>query len=760
MYLVIELYSSIVAFVVIFILFTLISKLILKKNLLKIFCKIWVDLAYLWIVFAFMLISLPVQIKWVMIGCVGLVYFLMFYVYKRRSIGSFIFYPWKEKDPEKKEINKKRIFSFLKNYIIFSIYVIVCMILSAWYFMDDGSFVKTWVEWYQINEKWNIIVDDDQDWNFHMWFFDETKNWTFETVRYDVNFDNKIDMVIANYDGGEETTKTFYDYNDQKYSLIAVTFVMFVVFTFLSFRWKNNKIENVATVLVFIIFFDILIRSVSLVSAMSMQDALEYDGCMSSTDWEWVCYDSEGVAWMEWITPESVLESQEWEDEEWSEEGSSYFGEESPWMDGLLDSADDWYSDDYYDDSDYYDDNYFPTDNTEYNSDPIDFGADNTQPNNTNTQQKNTNTKPQDFKTREKLINDKYENMSSEELINEIDKMIKPEVDAEKLKEQQYYENATETNFVWDFFNKQLEWKKYLSPKEARQINKTIWKAQDQIWWFKNISVVSKEWIKELWNWKLWVDMKKMLTKNAQTDINVTKRLEDFKWKVDRWVKTSNPKYSWMIKSHNKAIWWLEDMKKTNMSSWSKNMNKYKKVKDTLEKTTKVVWFMWDWLSMVGDYDEFSKEFNWDKTKATVATTTQTAISKTLWNNPIDAATWLASAWLNLMWFTNAGKTISKLSVWHVSKETIKDSFTTSFSEIKDIVKIQWENISKADTIAWKVWATVGWAVTTAYAWWVTVVKAWLETTTLAVRWLTSIWVNATNTVYNWVKNVFGWIFW
>ena len=71
------------------------------------------------------------------------------------------------------------------------------------------------------------------------------------------------------------------------------------------------------------------------------------------------------------------------------------------------------------------------------------------------------------------------------------------------------------------------------------------------------------------------------------------------------------------------------------------------------------------------------------------ATIMQTAISKTLWNNPVDATVWLISAWFNVLGFDNVAKEISKYTVSDISKKTLWYTYTTEYGEFDNIAPLK-----------------------------------------------------------------------
>jgi len=716
----------------------------LKKEWMKSFLKLWIDFSFVYLVISICLITIPMQVYPTLFLGILLFFVLFFYVFQSISPGSFIFIPKKITDPIKLAKIREKKKWFYKSLIFFGILIFISMIVGQWYLLDDGNFEKTLNEKYMINEDGNLLVDIYEDGTYSVWFFDETHDGNYDTIRHDLNGDGITDVAYSDWLWDGNIVEMLYDGKYERNKLFVFWFgLFFVMFMYLTFKSNKAKWVTISSIVLLVFVSNIYLTTIVFGDERNGNDAIAESRRAHEWDSDWfretemrqrIRYDDKDYNSVRWyndpyeedvdlgLDGSTRNSSEKYTDARWTRydglhawDPNRYQDEELDWQryDGWIEKT------------------------------PIQT------PSKTNSSKTTTTTKhinpPKPTK--------KYEQLEKER--KEAEEKFKKELD-QKIANDEIKENTIDfiDNSSIDAGNMYNALttidRKNLTSKEQDQLDA----FDKEIWWYKNMIWFNSWMIKDISNGLLNKEFQGMLNKNGIKSIELRDRITVFDAKIKNMIKKNNlKKYSSTIKSHKKASAWLKDFQKKNMKSWQSKINNYVWRKKSVAKAWKLIWWAVNVMSTYNDYNDFNKEFN-DSAKAVTATATQNLVGGIVSANPVDMTVGIVSSGLSIFWFDKTAQTLWEFSAGAITKNGIKDSFTTGFDEFGGIVWIQYDNFKNSEGFVNGAKTAFVWTVTTGYTAGVAVAKPVLEIASKTVWGAMSIASTAVKAASRWARSI------
>ncbi len=665
---------------------------------------------------------------------ISFVYFLLFYIVSCSSLWMFFFN------------NKKYKFKIF-NFLIFIIFVFLLMafgrdenILNYW------DLIETKYENIYITSNKDILLKQS---DIVVLFEDKNKDWFYNIMKYDINWDDKVDFYYYYDSKNKHFYEKVFPFNKCKKNMLYLFFIFILLI--LIYKYSDKKVSWKSKIASFFIILLFLQFSITNVFALTEKEecysmARKYN-VSSSRFTELNC--------MQYFSKEEInkyLNSfnsiNENDYKTWSEKKDL---SNNVNMGNKCFLLWDW------------DTKIVDCNSNKDNTKKILTWEEleNFAVNNLSNSDKNINLKTWDLtwkkiETGEDLMLFNFDNKKNKDE----DSLI-----IHNLQDKWFLEGDFEEKSQHDLFLKNKEQLKKI-------FNNEKWSDETYYLWMiwnvrkkNNIDAIEwtldsfDDWIKTFYHTNRfsentleilneWFDIK--------VDWNITKKIEKTIDKIDK----LKPDFENISKNIGKVF--LQNKKNGFIWKCKNILNKWSKIvwktKITRKISTSLNWIskFWTAIWIYSDYREYEKTFNWNRKKALEATTIQWIIDKTLWNNPIDLVVDLSSSALYLLWQKKLSNTVWNFSVSSIAKDTIKnaykDDYDTTMFEVNDIIKDQWKWVKNEKTLWWKIkkWFTA--SVTTAY--WLTVfgVRTWIESSKYFWK---KIW-NWLKWIYNFTKNVFS----
>ena len=767
----ISIVSSLFAVIFLLALFTYLLRLkYFQHKYIKLFMKLWIDIAFINFILSISYISIPIQNSSLFYAIIFSVYFLLFYYWKKTSVWSFmyLYYKIKEKKSlaEKEKVKlweklSKKYKIFRKTMYVFLGFVFFNMLITPGYQLDDWSFMETEVPWYMINESWEILIDDSGDWIYYAGYFDRYGNdWIIDQVRFDLNKDNKVDLKYI-INESWEVTETLIDYSEARWIMIILA-VIFFIFIFIKARNSKAWWEQIIASILLFTMFSSLSFDYKEANAVPLDELCEifWEKCPQGDTWIMEIHDNGSSYWLETLDIDSILD---WADEP-EEHNDNWF---------IGDDGEQEYNDIDYE---YYDNRLeYAPEETESMQEYIDKYTDKDWEKTEIDDRKVIEDleKQQEIQRQKveqkKIINDIdiwLDTLDNNDILNNLKQQAKDFENRSKntLKPKKYNveKNAIkiEENIDKTDYNQQktiLEIVTSSSDNLSESDTKKLALFEEWLSNLKDSASFSSDIVWYIWDKKIASEMRNLVKTHGVKSKEVTSRINSLKDHINK-LKSSWKSNIWsIIKADKKWIRWLQNFNsKVNSKRW-KEVSKWTKAKSNLDFAWGVAWNVTKWIWIYGDYNDFSKEFNWDRSKALTATYTQNSVWNIVSANPVDAVMWVASTIVSLAWYKDLASKMWDLTAWWVAKNIIKDSLWSSFKDIWWVISIELNRIKETKWIIWKTWAIITWWITSTYALWTAVVKVPLEIGSYVVWWIwkaTSAWVNK---FVNWISWLFSW---
>ena len=643
---------------------------------IKKFFKIWIIFIFIIFISKIVLISNPFQNSEIIYLVLLIFYTVLFYWlhYKEKNIA------W----------NK---FKRSHKIVFFSVFIFSLLIFGRVEPLFTGNSLLNDNEVY-LNEN-KVIAKWNEYWEKFFAMYDNDNNGVYETVKYDINWDNIADIINIDFDENWEIDDIeILTYNKQGYILIFLLFI-FISLSFFynkyinSKKWWNNewgnwwndknkdkqkkikepkklvldalkwKIKIRISAWLFLLLIINNIYNISIVNAYPMDQSTierEFKACLedpfNSVKCSWMNQESLKYIRLLYSYPEMRKDYEN-------------LGKLAQWCQKWCSQATmqklstDWI-------------NLW----NKWKDKPVIFPNNNSVTSGSNSSQNNTNN-----------------NTSKGDPNNTYD-------DDEVPKTKWFDSENNKTDYKW--------------------INNSLTALSKSVWWFKTIfDNVNKRIIPKNINW---------------TNIDdVTKRLKN----ILKWVNPSS-NYNWSdYKELLKHIYSsgntgnvddiLDDIKWDYWNIvWSKNINK------KLWKIVKWLDKLWKWLDIISNWVHFHEKLNWDPARVITATTVSTWAKWVLENNPVSAVISWASTITYYAWFEWTASDIDRINIWNVTKDLITDAYTTEDWNFMRIVEYEmlvalknWENPNLSTTQ--KVWKHLWTTVYILYTWSAALTKTLLE---------------------------------
>ncbi|MEF2174868.1 MAG: hypothetical protein V3575_00225 [Candidatus Absconditabacteria bacterium] len=208
--------------------FWLLGKII-KLNLFVKFLKLWIDLLFINFIISILLISNPYQNYALLFVVFGSLYYLFFYVYSKRSLGFEILRDIFNDKKIKKRIDRDKKYFALLVTLYASVMGIVFFLGAGDMMIEFGKYNELSEE-VMINKAGNILYDNSGIGAYNIGIYDEDKDSYYETVKYDINWDGKADIVHIDTNGDLEIDEIIYkDYNEKRIPIVLIFFITCVI---------------------------------------------------------------------------------------------------------------------------------------------------------------------------------------------------------------------------------------------------------------------------------------------------------------------------------------------------------------------------------------------------------------------------------------------------------------------------------------------------------------------------------------------------
>lgn len=753
MFISIQIITNLTALFVLLWLFTYLLKFkYFKHKYTRLFMKVWIDLTFLSFIMSIVHISIPLQNRGLVNIIFFVAYFWLFYYIQKTSVWSFMYLyskvkeknnVWKTEKLKLEEKLKNRLKSWRKNMYIFLSLVVIFMLLFPGHQLNDWSFKKTEIDWYMVNSNWEILVDNEWDWNYYMGYFDKYWNdWIIDEVRYDFNKDNKVDLKQHIDGNGEEIENYIVDYSEQRWIMIFFAIIFFIFLFIKGYNNKNWWEQIIASILLLAIFSSLFwdYKEVKAVNLKEIQDEYnsmsEYELAENDCWQMWWCdefdrlnslkkteVNSNSNANMEDINLDSINEQEVVEEEDYS---NTDFG--------------------------YYEDrlNYDPVDDNEALKEWTKELENNRKA--IEKLERQNKAKQEQIRKQEEIKMEK-EILKQKELIKDIESWLDSlENNNELNKLKEMIQDSKDQKLVNEIINPSTE---TLKQKEANK--QTVDLINETLSNLKESSNISKEALNYLWGFVNEVSTRRLINIHWIKSKEITDRIKWFKDNIEKLKTSKNFGALWDIKANKAWIRWVGDYYDKAKQTFWKDMSKWSKAWKRLGTTLTTLWNIWKWLSVYWDYNDFNKEFNWDRSKTVAATTLQQWVWNLVWNNPIDYSMWLITSWVSLLWYTDVASRMWDFTLWWVAKNTIKDSLWSSFKDIGWVISVEMDRIKKSEWIIDTTWAVITWWITATYSLWVAAVKIPLEWVVAVTKWIWNAAVSVTNSIVNKVSWLFNW---